>query len=271
MSRAASTGWVLLAVAVAAGCAGDDGDSSDEMILATTTSTVDSGLLDELLPAYEDAGGCGVKALGIGSGEALELGASGNADALLVHSPAAEQDYMAAGDGSRRELVMHNDFVLVGAADDPADVASAPSAVDAMARIDDSGATFVSRADESGTNTKELGLWERAGVEPSGDDYVETGQGMGETLTIASQLGAYTLSDRGSYLATLGLDLEVLSRRSDDLLNVYHVVVVDHEGTSTECADGFADWLLTPQTQQLIGEFGVDEYGQQLFHPDAGS
>ena len=275
MRRAARVGWVLLlAVTAVAGCGGDgessgDDESADEMILATTTSTVDSGLLDELLPAYEDSGGCGVKALGVGSGEALELGSSGNADALLVHSPEAEEEYMAAGDGSRRDLVMHNDFVLVGPADDPADVAGAATAVDAMARIDESGATFVSRADESGTNTKELDLWEQAGAEPGGEDYVETGQGMGETLTITDQMGGYTLSDRGTYLATEGLELEVLSQRSDDLLNVYHVIVVDHEGTNTECAEGFADWLLTPETQQMIGEFGVEEYGQQLFQPDA--
>ncbi len=278
MRRAAAAGSVLLlVVAAATGCGGDDGGdgggdgggSSDEMILATTTSTVDSGLLDELLPVYEDSGGCGVKALGVGSGEALELGASGNADALLVHSPEAEEEYMAAGDGSRRDLVMHNDFVLVGPADDPGDIAGAETAVDAMARIDQSGATFVSRADESGTNTKELDLWEQAGVEPGGDDYVETGQGMGETLTITDQMGGYTLTDRGTYLATEGIDLEILSQRSDDLLNVYHVIVVDHEGTNTECAEGFADWLLTPETQQVIGEFGVEEYGQQLFHPDA--
>ncbi len=276
MRRVTSTGCaLLLTVAMAASCGGDDsgdgdaGESSDEMILATTTSTVDSGLLDELLPVYEDSGGCGVKAVGVGSGEALELGASGNADALLVHSPEAEGEYMAAGDGSRRDLVMHNDFVLVGPPVDPADVAGAKTAVEAMARIDESGAaTFVSRADESGTNTKELDLWEQAGVEPGGDDYVETGQGMGETLTIADQMGGYTLSDLGTYLATEGLELEVLSQRSDDLLNVYHVIVVDHEGTNTECAEGFADWLLAPDTQRLIGEFGVEEYGQQLFHPD---
>ena len=173
--------------------------------------------------------------------------------------------------GSRRDLVMHNDFVIVGPPDDPADVADAGSAAEAMGQIEESGATFVSRADESGTNTKELALWEEAGVAPEGDWYVETGQGMAETLTITDQMQGYTLSDRGTYLATEGLELEILSKRSDDLLNVYHVIVVDHYGTNTACAEEFADWLLSTQTQQMIGEFGVEEYGQQLFHPDAGS
>ena len=239
------------------------------MILATTTSTVDSGLLDTLLPAYEETSDCSVKALGVGSGEALEMGSQGNADVLLSHSPDAEEEFMAAGDGSRREAVMHNDFVLVGPADDPANVEGSATAADAMAKIADSESTFVSRADESGTNTKELELWEEAGVTPGGDWYEETGQGMGETLTITSQLQGYTLTDRGTYLATEGLDLDVLTQGSKDLLNFYHVIVVDHEGTNRACADEFADWLLTPETQKLIGEFGVEEYGRQLFAPDA--
>lgn len=262
----------LLLTAVV-GCGDDDADSSGgpagEMILATTTSTVDSGLLDALLPAYEEISGCSVKALGVGSGEALELGSAGNADVLLSHSPEAEQEFMAAGDGSRREAVMHNDFVLVGPADDPAGIAGSAAAVDAMARIAETGSTFVSRADESGTNAKELELWQMAGVTPGGEWYEETGQGMAETLTITSQLEGYTLSDRGTYLGTEGLDLDVLTQGSRELLNRYHVIVVDHEETNWACADDLADWLLTPYTQQLIGEYGVEEYGRQLFVPDA--
>ena len=246
-----------------------DGDSADEMILATTTSTVDSGLLDELLPAYEDSGGCGVKALGVGSGEALELGSSGNADALLVHSPEAEEEYMAAGDGSRRDLVMHNDFVLVGPADDPADVAGAESAVDAMARIDESGATFVSRADESGTNTKELDLWEQAGSSPAVRTTSRPGKAWGRRSPSPTRWAATRCPTGAPTSRPRVSSWRCSAQRSDDLLNVYHVIVVDHEGTNTECAEGFADWLLTPETQQMIGEFGVEEYGQQLFHPDA--
>jgi len=269
-------GWVLIAtVLVVAGCGGeadDDEDSagaSGEMILATTTSTVDSGLLDTLLPAYEKTSDCSVKALGLGSGEALELGSQGNADVLLSHSPEAEKEFMAAGDGSRRDPVMHNDFVVVGPSNDPADIVESASAADALARIADSASTFVSRADESGTNAKELDLWAEAGVTPGGDWYEETGQGMGETLTITSQLQGYTLTDRGTYLATEGLDLEVLTQGSKDLLNFYHVIVVDHAGTNQACAEEFADWLLNPETQQLIGTSGVEEFGRQLFVPDA--
>ncbi len=269
-------GLLALAALVTAGtgCGSDDtgdsgGPASGEMILATTTSTVDSGLLDTLVPAYEETSGCSVQALGVGSGEALELGSAGNADVLLSHSPDAEEEFMADGDGSRREAVMHNDFVIVGPPGDPAGVAGSTSAVDAMARIAESGSTFVSRADESGTNTKELELFEQAGVTPGGEWYEETGQGMGETLTITSQLEGYTLSDRGTYLATDGLELDVLTQGSKDLLNFYHVIVVNHDGTNRACADEFTDWLLTPDTQRLIGDFGVEEYGRQLFVPDA--
>jgi tungstate transport system substrate-binding protein len=239
------------------------------MILATTTSTVDSGLLDVLVPGYERTSACSVKALGVGSGDALKLGSQGNADVLLSHSPAAEKDFMAAGFGSRRDAVMHNDFVIAGPADDPGGIAGAASAAEAMARIARSGATFVSRADDSGTNSKELELWAEAEVTPAGDWYVETGQGMSETLTIASQLQGYTLSDRGTLLATQGLDLSVLTQGSKDLLNFYHVIVVDHAGTNRACADEFADWLLSPKTQTLIGHFGVKQYGRALFVPDA--
>jgi tungstate transport system substrate-binding protein len=267
---------VVLMVMVVAGCGdetdddgGSAGTASGEMILATTTSTVDSGLLDTLLPAYEKTSDCSVKALGVGSGEALELGSQGNADVLLSHSPDAEEEFMAIGDGSRRDAVMHNDFVLVGPPDDPADVAGSAEAADAMARIAANGSTFVSRADESGTNTRELDLWAEAGVTPGGDWYQETGQGMGETLTITSQLQGYTLSDRATYLSTDGLNLDVLTEGSKDLLNFYHVIVVDHPGTNLACAEEFADWLLSLPTQQLIGDFGLKEFGRPLFVPDA--
>ncbi len=252
-------------------CAGDDasGRPSDTLLLATTTSTVDSGLLDLLVPVFEEEEGCTVKALGVGSGEALQLGSSGNADALLVHSPAAEEEFMADGDGASREAVMHNDFVVVGPPADPADVAGSTDAAKAMAAIARAGAPFASRADESGTHTKELELWDEAGVAPGGDWYLETGQSMGETLTIASQKDAYTLTDRGTYLVTQGVDLELFVERSDDLLNYYHVIVVDHAGVNTACGTAFSDWLVDPGTQRLIGDFGVEEYGQPLFVPDA--
>lgn len=239
------------------------------MILATTTSTQDTGLLDTLVPDFERTSDCRVKTVAVGSGEALALGASGDADVLLVHSPAAERAYMAGGHGRSRVAVMHNDFVLVGPMDDPADALQAPDAVAALKRVADARAPFASRADESGTNAKELALWASAGVEPNGAWYVETGQGMGETLTIASQKQAYTLSDRGTYLASRGLGLRILSEGGTELVNPYHVIVVKHAGTNTGCARQFARWLVSSTTQDVIAAFGVDKYGQHLFFPDA--
>jgi len=165
--------------------------------------------------------------------------------------------------------VMHNDFVVVGPPGDPAGVAGSTDAVQAFDAIADAEARFVSRADDSGTHVKELELWDEAGVDPAGEWYVETGQGMGETLTITSQQQGYTLSDRGTYLATQSLDLDVLLERSDDLLNFYHVIVVDDPAANPACATAFRDWLVAPETQRRIGDFGVEEYGQPLFVPDA--
>ena len=164
---------------------------------------------------------------------------------------------------------MHNDFVVVGPAADAAEVKRAGSAADAFTRIAAAKLPFASRADESGTNTKELAIWEAAGIEPEGSWYIETGQGMGETLTIASQKQAYTLSDRGTYLATDNLDLGLLVEGGRDLLNPYHVIVVKAEGTNRECAQEFSDWITSPATQDAIGRFGVAEFGEPLFVPDA--
>jgi len=250
---------------------GNDSQSaaSGTLILATTTSTQDSGLLDDLLPLYEDGSDCRVKTVAVGSGEALALGSSGDADVLLVHSPAAEEAYMAAGDGRSRTAVMHNDFVLLGPKDDPAETLQANDAVEALKAIAAAKAPFASRADDSGTNAKELALWQEAAIAPKGDWYLETGQGMGETLTIADQKQAYTLSDRATFLATKGLDLRIVSEGGTELLNPYHVIVVKHAGTNLGCAKEFANWLVHAATQKAIGEFGVAEYGQPLFFPDA--
>jgi tungstate transport system substrate-binding protein len=272
---------------VAAGCgsagsqgAGDGGSGdaagagavpSGDMVLATTTSTQDSGLLDMLVPAYEKGSDCVVKTVAVGSGEAMTMGARGDADALLVHSPDDERQFMADGDGLSRAPVMHNDYVLVGPPGDPAGVAGADDAAEAMRRIAQAQAPFASRADDSGTHSKELELWQEAGVDPGGSWYVETGQGMGETLTIANQKLAYTLTDRGTFLATSGLQSEIVFEGAPDLVNYYHVIVVDHAGTNTGCAKEFAGWLVRPRVQRMIGGFGVEEYGQVLFHPDAQS
>ncbi|MGH3457197.1 substrate-binding domain-containing protein, partial [Aeromicrobium sp.] len=173
------------------------------------------------------------------------------------------------GHGSSREAVMHNDFVLVGPPDDPAGVADADDAAEALSRIADQKASFASRGDDSGTHAKELSIWEEAGIEPKGSWYIETGQGMGDTLTIADQKQAYTLADRSTFLATKSLESGIAFEGSDDLLNNYHVIVVDHEGTNTACAEEFSSWILGAPVQDTIGKFGVEEYGEQLFAPEA--
>jgi tungstate transport system substrate-binding protein len=241
------------------------------MILATTTSTRDTGLLDTLVPAFEHAGECSVKTVAVGSGQAIDLGARGQADVLLVHSPDAEQTFMDEGHGASRLAVMHNDFVLVGPAGDPAKAAGAGGIAPALQAIARAKAAFASRADDSGTNAKELKLWKQAGVTPSGSWYIKTGQGMGPTLTIASQKRAYTLSDRGTFLATKSLDSKILVQGGQALQNPYHVIVVKHAGTNVGCARAFSRWIRSAPTQRVIGGFGKRQYGQALFHPDAGA
>jgi tungstate transport system substrate-binding protein len=248
---------------------------SDErsLILATTTSTQDSGLLDELLPAFTDDTGWQVKPLAVGSGQAIELGRRGEADVLLVHSPEAEEEFVAEGDTGARRLVMHNDFVIVGPADDPAKIKGAPSA-DALRRIATAQAGFVSRGDDSGTHAREKKLWEATKTVPSGQWYHSSGQGMGATLRVASETSAYTLTDRATYLSQKeNLSLEVLSEGDKDLLNIYHVVEMTTRAgdkVQPDAAKAFADWMVGERAQKMIGEFGAEEFGRPLFVPDAG-
>ena len=260
----------LLALAVLAGCAAPDDRS---LVLATTTSTQDSGLLDDLLPAFTADTGWRVQTVAVGSGQAIELGRRGEADALLVHSPTAEEALVAEGATGRRLLVMHNDFVLVGPPADPAGVRGTDS-VTALEAVAAAEAVFVSRGDDSGTNAKEDGLWERAGIVPAGAWYQETGQGMGPTLQVASERGGYTLSDRATFLAQRdSLALEVLSEGDPGLLNVYHVIEMTSRAgdrVRTDGAAAFADWITSPAAQERIGAFGTAEFGQPLFTPDAG-
>jgi tungstate transport system substrate-binding protein len=247
---------------------------SKDLILATTTSTQDSGLLDVLVPAFEEVSGYSVKTVAVGSGQAIEMGEQGNADVLLVHSPAAEKELMAAGYGIDRRLVMHNSYLIVGPPADPAKITGLTSAVDAFTAIAGTESTFVSRGDESGTHTKELGYWKKAGITPEGAWYIETGQGMAATLRVASEKAGHTLTDIATWLATQEqLDLESLVTDDPSLLNPYHVIQVNPEKFPKVNAAGgnaFADFLLSPETQAMIGEFGVDEFGQQLFIPDGG-
>lgn len=247
------------------------------VILATTTSTQDSGLLDVLVPVFEGETGYVVKAISVGSGQALAMGRNGEADVLLVHSPADERKLVEEGHAASRRGVMHNDFVIVGPPADPAKIRGGRSSRDAARKIADAGALFVSRGDGSGTHAKEKGIWKAAGVSPDGQRwYQQTGLGMGETLNVASEKGGYTLTDRGTLLArgnVRPLALEILVEGEPLLLNVYHVIEVNAARwpkVNAAGAKAFADFLVSRRGQELIGRFGVDRIGAPLFTPDAG-
>lgn len=249
--------------------------SNPNLILATTTSTQDSGLLDVLIPLFETESGYTVQTVAVGSGQAMKMGEEGNADVLLVHAPASEVAFMNDGYGKDRALVMHNDFVVVGPASDPAGI-KGMAVTDALKAISTGGAEFVSRGDDSGTHKAELALWKKAEFDPEAAApawYLESGQGMGATLTIASEKGAYTLTDRATYLALKNnLQLEILVEGDNALLNVYHVITVNPEKwdrVNYEGALAFLNFMIAPSTQDVIGQFGVEKYGQPLFYPDA--
>ncbi len=261
---------LVLALLALAACAPERG----VVILATTTSTDNSGLLDVLVPMFQEQTGYTMKVIAVGSGAALRMGERGDADVLLVHSPDAELEYMDGGHGRGRRQIMHNDFVLLGPPDDPAGVAGTADAAAALAAIAESESLFISRGDDSGTHARERALWAEAGGIPASVPwYQESGQGMGATLTIASQKVAYTLSDRATYLALSGnLDLDIVSEGDDRLLNIYHVIEVEPpDGISLNeaGAKAFADFLIQEETQREIAKFGMEEFGQPLFFPDA--
>lgn len=248
--------------------------ANPNIILATTTSTQDSGLLDVLVPMFEEQTGYTVQTIAVGSGEAMKMGEEGNADVLLVHAPASEVTFMDGGNGTDRFLVMHNDFIVVGPAADPAGVKGMTSVVDTFKAIYKTGALFITRGDDSGTHKKELALWKSAELDPAGQSwYTETGQGMGASMTVASEKEAYILADRATYLANKdNYRLEILVEGDNSLLNVYHVITVNQskwEKTNYEGALAFAKFMTDPATQEVIGTFGVDKFGQPLFHPDA--
>ncbi len=248
--------------------------ANPNLILATTTSTQDSGLLDVLIPDFQTRSGYTVQTVAVGSGEAMKMGQECNADVLLVHSPSAEKDFMTNGYGSDRRLVMHNDFVIVGPSTDPAGIKGLATAAEAFTKIADAKSPFVSRADKSGTNTKEIAIWKSANITPAGDWYIESGQGMGATLKIASEKAAYTLTDRATFLANKStLQLEILVEGEKSLLNIYHVIVVNPGNcpkVNNTGAIAFADYVVSAEAQNLIGSFGTQKYGQPLFTPDAG-
>ena len=262
--------WLLVAL----GMAGPVGAQSKVVILATTTSTQDSGLLDVLVPVFERATGYTLKTIAVGTGQALAMGARGEADVVLVHAPTLERTHVADGRLANRRLVMHNDFVLVGPARDPAGIRGLKRPEEALRRIGAGAAMFVSRGDNSGTHAREKALWRAAGVEPRGRWYVESGQGMGATLTIASEKGGYTLTDRATYLAFgKRVELSPLVEGAAPLLNVYHVMEPTpgrHARVNAAGGRAFADFIVSPRAQEIIRTFGVATHGEPLFHPDAG-
>ncbi|MFH0916364.1 MAG: substrate-binding domain-containing protein [bacterium] len=264
----------LVVAVLATGCGGSESSATtvarSDLLLASTTSTQDSGLFDVLIPAFEAAyPQYLVKVTAVGSGEAIELGKNKDADVLLVHSPAAEKAFMDEGLGTEREDVMYNDFIIVGPLTDPAGIKGMTTAVEAFTQISQGTVAFFSRADKSGTNAKELAIWKAAGIEPSGDWYQSTGQGMGETLKITDEKLGYTLADRATYLsAKESLDLEILTEGDPVLYNQYGVIVV--AGAKNEQgAKDFVDWITSADGQGVIAGFGVEKFGQALFTPNA--
>jgi tungstate transport system substrate-binding protein len=251
--------------------------------LATTTSTQDSGLLDAILPLFEQWHNARVDVIAVGTGQALEIGAKGDADVVLVHARAREDKFVADGDGVNRKDVMYNDFIVVGPRADPAGIRGLASAKEAFARIAAASAAFASRGDDSGTYTKEKSIWASAAITPTKDSgwYLSLGQGMGETLLTANEKSGYTLTDRGTWLSmqtklpNLALLLggaTIAENKDKGLLNPYGVIPVNpekHPGVNFELATKFADWMTSPDVQRLIGEYGQDKYGQPLFYASA--
>jgi tungstate transport system substrate-binding protein len=245
------------------------------IILATTTSTQDSGLLDVLIPIFEKKTGYFLKTIAVGSGQAMAMGQKGEADVLLVHSPAAEKKFVAEGYGINRRIIMHNDFVILGHPGDSAKIKGIKLASEGFKKIASAHALFLSRSDKSGTNVKEMDIWKAAGIKPEGEKwYQQTGLGMGQTLSVAAEKKGYTLADRGTYLALKkNLGLDILAEGDAILLNIYHVVEVNPSKWPKVNAGGgkaFADFMVSKETQEIIKTFGVDKFGSPLFFPDAG-
>lgn len=276
MKRFSIVWGIIFAASVLIGVFGPSAHCAEKnIILATTTSTQDSGLLDVLIPAFEKKTGFFVKTIAVGSGQAMAMGQKGEADVLLVHSPDAEKKFVADGNGINRRLVMHNDFIIVGPAGDPAKIKGTKSSAEAMKKIAAAKSLFLSRGDNSGTNAKELSLWKAAGVKTEGEKwYQQTGLGMGQTLNVASEKQGYTLADRGTYLALKKtLSLEILVEGDRSLLNIYHVIEVNpakFPKVNAAGAKAFADFMVSGEAQGMVKTFGVAKFGSPLFFPDAG-
>ena len=245
------------------------------IILATTTSTQDSGLLDVLVPVFEKKTGFFVKTIAVGSGQAMAMGQKGEADVLLVHSPEAEKKIVAEGYGINRRIVMHNDYIIAGPKEDPAKIKGIKLASEAFKKLTLANALFLSRGDNSGTHAKEKSIWKTAGINPEeGKWYQQTGLGMGQTLNVAAEKKGYTLADRGTYLALKkNLNLDILVEGDAILLNIYHVIEVNPAKwpkVNSAGAKAFADFMVSKEAQEVIKNFGVEKFGSPLFFPDAG-
>lgn len=278
-SRLMIAAFLALLVAAAAGC----GESEPQVLrLATTTSTADSGLLDAILADFEDEFNARVDVVAVGTGQAIELGEAGDADVILVHARAKEDAFVAEGHGAARYDVMYNDFIIVGPATDPAGITGMATAAEALAAIAAAEVTFASRGDDSGTHTKELSLWDKSGVTPpdGAEWYKSLGQGMGETLLFAAESGAYALTDRATFLAqqaslpglvVLVGGASIAENQDTALLNPYGVIPVnpDKGGIDAALAQDFVEWITSLETQEAIGAFGQDQFGQALFYPDS--
>jgi tungstate transport system substrate-binding protein len=279
MRRATAILLALLLAFSLAACGAEEAETPEEpeevvetseVILASTTSTEDSGLFEELIPAFEDAyPEYKVSVVAVGTGQALEIGRNKDADVLLVHAKAQEEEFVAEGYGTERKDVMYNDFIVVGPEADPAAIGGGDDAAAAFTMIAEGEHAFASRGDDSGTHTKELSIWEAAGIEPAGDWYNSIGQGMGDTLTFSSESEAYTLADRATYLAMMDtLELVIAVEGDTMLFNQYGVIVVT-DANNQEGGQAFADWVVSAEGQDVIREFGVDTYGEPLFVPNA--
>jgi tungstate transport system substrate-binding protein len=264
--------FVITGLFTAGGCTAK---STPSITLATTTSVQDTGLLDMLLPLFREQTGIEVKVVAVGTGQALELGRRGDVDVLVVHDAASEKQFMDEGFGSSRKEIMYNDFLLVGPANDPAGIKGERSIVEAFRKLAKKGDLFVSRGDDSGTHKREKSIWKQLNLEPKGPWYIEAGSGMAAVLRMADQKKAYTLCDRGTYLTLhQGMDMHIMVEGDPMLINHYSVIVLNpakHHHVHHELAQRFSDFLLSPETQKRIGEFGVEQFGHPLFIPDAGA
>jgi tungstate transport system substrate-binding protein len=254
------------------GCAQKQVEVKNEIILSTTTSTYDSGLLDELIPAFEKEYNISVAPIAVGTGEALRMGERGEVDIVLVHARSAEDKFVEEGYGVNRKDVMHNDFVIIGPEEDPANIKDLKEVVDVFKTISENEILFASRGDDSGTHKKEKKIWEKVGIEPKGDWYLEVGQGMADTIRVANEKNAYTLTDRGTYLSQKeNIKLVILFEGDPLLLNPYGIIAINpdkHPKINYEGAMKFIEFITSKEGQEIIKNFGIEEYGQPLFFPD---